>query len=103
MFLTILPSHVFSLRQTYRDSACTHLVTLLFLGGWSASDDGCRLTLDGGPPWLRELAIVDAHTLSAPSERGNEPGLFRVDRDPQSVRLVDFHPLFHLSGLTSAQ
>jgi hypothetical protein len=100
VFLTILPSHVFSMRQTYRDKACNHLVSLVYLGDWVASEDGKRLKLDAGPPWLRVLAIVDAHTLRAPTPGRDEPGLFRSDDDPWPVHLVELHPPFRPLGPT---
>jgi hypothetical protein len=100
VFLTILPSHVFSMRQAYRDKACNHLVSLVYLGGWVASEDGKRLKLDAGPPWLRVLAIVDAHTLRAPTPGRDEPGLFRADDDPWPVHLVELPPPFRPFGPT---
>lgn len=98
VFLTILPGHVFSMRQAYRDDACHHLISLVYLGGWVASKDGRRLTLDAGPPWLRVLAIVDAHTLRVSTPTSDEPGLFRVEQDPRPVHLVDLRPPFRPFG-----
>jgi hypothetical protein len=99
VFLTILPSHVFSMHQAYRDEACNHLVSLVYLGGWVASEDGRRLNLDAGPPWLRVLVIVDAHTLRAPTPGSDAPGLFRADHEPPPVHLVELHPPFRPIGL----
>jgi hypothetical protein len=100
VFLTILPSHVFSMRQAYRDKACNHLVSVVYLGGWVVSEDGKRLKLDAGPPWLRVLAIIDAHTLRAPTPGRDEPGLFRAEDDPRPIHLVELHPPFRPFGPT---
>jgi hypothetical protein len=98
VFLTILPSHVFSMRQAYRDTACHHLISLVYLGAWAASADGRRLTLDAGPPWLRVLAIVDAHTLRVSTPSRDPPGVFRVERVARPVHLVDLRPPFRPFG-----
>jgi hypothetical protein len=98
--LTLLPSRVFSLRQTYRDRNCAHQITLVYLGRWSLAADGHQLRLDNGPVWLRRLTILDGRTLRIPERPEAEPPPRTV---VQTVsRLVPFRDPFHLRGLGSS-
>jgi hypothetical protein len=99
ILLTLLPTRVFSLRQTYRDQACVHQVTLIFLGRWAVAADGRHVWLDNGPLWLRRLTIVDHQTLTIPDEQERGPPPRATHRVASSGRLVPFRDPLHLSGL----
>jgi hypothetical protein len=99
LFLTLLPNHTFSLRQTYRDRRRATQETVLVLGRWTQTPDGCQVTLEGGPPWLRRLDVIDQGTLRMVSLPDRTP--LETDRyqSPQRVGLVPFLEPFKLRGL----
>lgn len=100
LFLTLLPSHVFSLQQVDRDQACGHRVTLVFVGRWVVSNDGRQLWLDAGPAWLRRMDIVDRRTFRFPNQPRTEPPSPTPDMLAHRAQLVPFRAPFQLTGLT---
>jgi hypothetical protein len=99
LFLTLLPNYTFSLRQTYRDRGRATQETVLVLGRWTQTPDGRQVTLEGGPPWLRRLDVIDQGTLrmvGLPRTTPLETGRYQM---PQRIGLVPFIEPFKLRGL----
>jgi hypothetical protein len=100
LLLTLLPGHVFSLRQVGRDADCGHQLTLVYAGRWLLSDDGRELTLDAGPTWLRRIDVVDRRTFRFPDRPRVEPPVLPISMPAYQTRLVPFREPFQLTGLT---